>query len=228
MSVILDALERAKQERARRKENTRPPLASAQIAEIERDSPDPAVQSKPVSLSPTPVNSTGGNALLVVVTISLVLILAGIVGIVSFLLLERNRPVAVTSAASPVPAAAVTPTPPIPDADTANPSQVPIAQPLMTGTTNAELPISGTGFPAQTSLQGPVGLHQEPGLPSPAPMLPKLGSIICDERGCTAMLDGRISRTGDRVGDYQVMEVTQDLVTLQDARGRHHQLSMRR
>jgi hypothetical protein len=55
-----------------------------------------------------------------------------------------------------------------------------------------------------------------------------MGSIICDERGCAAMLDGRIARAGDTVGEFEVLDVTQDLVTLRDGAGRTHNLSIRR
>ncbi len=65
--------------------------------------------------------------------------------------------------------------------------------------------ISNVSVPAIAAVAPPV-----------APEI-KIGTILCDESGCTAAANGRTVRVGDVILDYTVMAITADKVTLQRA-----------
>jgi hypothetical protein len=235
MSVILDALERAKQEQARRKGSSRPAPAS----EFSQPGLPPLPASDTEDRGPRSVSQNSGlGPALYLIAVALLLLLATAVGLVTYLLLERNRPQGAPTTGSQaiqMPADPMASTPgslPLATATGAIPSGLPIgpAQPQPVYQPVAELPVAhqptidspGANDGLNPSTNNPIGL------PAPALILPKLGSIICDERGCTAMIDGRSSREGDWSGEFQVLQITQEMVSLRDSAGRLHNLFVRR
>jgi hypothetical protein len=242
MSVILDALERAKQDRARRKDGTRPALPIIELSDQAQHRP--ASPASPTTDHPGQPRA-GITPLLTAIALGVVLLLGLTMGLVVFLLLERNQTIAsAPQTQSPATVAIAQSSeglnpPTIVQAPIPTPTAhiVPQGVVMAPGPAVAELPVAVDPYqaplgpdPRSQTYAASIGATEgipnpAASLPSPSPMLPKLGSIICDERGCVAMLNGRITRAGDHVGEFEVLSVSQDFVLLRDAAGRTHNLS---
>lgn len=128
-------------------------------------------------------------------------------------------PVGIGVNATPAPPA-ITPTPP-PPPPTPAPAPAPAATPLPTP---AQTPAAADSLPLEVvltnTLPPPVAAASVPiniGLPPPVteagPVI-TVGAILCDGSNCTAMLNRRPSKVGDRVQGYTVASITADEVIL--------------
>lgn len=232
MSVILEALERAKREKARRQaQKKQRSLASNDPAhEHPFGGESPSTKSLGSLSAPNP-----RLAPYIVLALVLVALLGATIGMGTFILLDRTRPVTVTNStldASPVPPSVQISIPTvIPQDPLAFPEPAPGQLPFV-----ADLPVTQAILPPGASDLPTAAVRQpefmtpavQAPLPPPEPILPKLGSIICGERGCIAMIDGRTTREGDRVAEFTITEINRDSVILQDSFGRNFILHQQR
>lgn len=84
----------------------------------------------------------------------------------------------------------------------------------------ADLPIVVQQGPAQGLPGGSPAVSTVPAVaaapPAATPAI-TVGTILCDETGCSAALNGRTVRAGDVILDYTVMSVSEDKVVVQRA-----------
>ena len=191
MSLINDALKRAKQ-------------AQQQHAP---DAPQLRVQFRPVEPSQQVRRSNTG------IWIAVVLIAGLIVGFVIRQMSRSNsvspkeakarevvsaKPIAQQQTAPPTPAPAPAPAPPVthpaPQLTQPPPSTKPVSEPP----------------PAQeTPAPAPVVTQEEPARPAP-----KLQAVVYDPKRPSAIISGKSVFKGDRVGDFRVVSITPESVTL--------------
>lgn len=192
MSVILDALQKARTDRRKRQDETHPNSVARVL--------DPGVAPPP------PVNVAapqGGSRtwLIALPVVVAVICLLALIGGAFFLLYDQVRDLNSTSA--------VTKT----EADKPEPvSAAPVAAVMPTPVPLSELPVQ-TPAPAAVVPVAPAPAVA----PAAAPASIKLGSIVCEGDDCIANLNGRSVKVGDKVKNYTVTEITPSSVTLQGA-----------
>ena len=196
MSVILDALHKA---RTDRRKNQSEPNSNSVARVLE---PVVAAPEAPIR----PEKQRGGSGWMLALTILLVFVcLLVLAGGAFFLLYDQMRRLEPAATAQTVPASNA-------DASLALP-QVPAAA-LVTPLPLAELPVQ-TPVPSvvpATPAVAPAAVVAPTVTPAESM---KLGSIVCEANDCIANLNGRSVRVGDRVRNYQVIEITPSAITLQ-------------
>ena len=211
MSVILDALQKARADRRKNQAETHPNSVAKVL--------EPALNGPGENAS---IRKANGKGWIVPVSIIFgVLCLLALAGGAFFMLYDQIRrmekPVAPTQHA-------------VQPNDSGQP--VSTAQPL---STQASPVVAAPSNSTPASLSTPVPLAdlpvQTPAPPSdlpaaaagavPTPAGLKLGSIACEanEDDCIAHINGRIVKVGDRVKQFQVMKITADAVILRGNSG---------
>jgi len=193
MSVILDALHKARTDR-RKNQSESNPNSVARVLEPVVAMPEAPARSE----------KRGGGGWMLALTILLVfvclLVLAGGAFFLLYDQMRRLEPVA--TAQQPV-------QPPVANNGVAMPA-VPAAA-LATPLPLSELPVQ---TPSPVSAPAAVVAVAPTAAVNPADNF-KLGSIVCEANDCIAHLNGRSVRVGDRLKNYQVIEITPTDLTLQ-------------
>ncbi|MSU57730.1 MAG: hypothetical protein EXS35_06040 [Pedosphaera sp.] len=206
MSLINDALKRARQTQ----QKNPPPPAGAPL--------------RPVEATRTPGSARG--AWLPVLLAAVLVICGGALILFAFSLrspkdkVENPRPVSTTPAAAkpkPIPTAATTPAPMNP---TAAPKPVPAPAPAVVSQPAVSLPppvvvVPPPAAPAvvatATATESNASAVAAP--PAPPP-IPKLQGIFFHPARPSAIVNGKTVSIGGKVGDFRVVAITQQSVTL--------------
>lgn len=204
MSLINDALKRAKQTQ---KNNPAPP---------------PDLQFRPADPSQ---RQSSGPPVLLIVAVVVILALAGLFAVV---LLQKRATVRPVADAKQLTAPVTQATAPSASAPTANP--VPTAQPALVTRppkpAPAVAPPSATVEPATRTntaasaapIDSATNITVAAADPTPAkPALPKLQGIFYRPERPSAVLNGKNVFIGSRVGEFQVLAITQESVTIGSA-----------
>ncbi len=225
MSVILDALQKARGDRHKNQVEPHPNSVARVLEPTVAGAPEP------------PPRHAGGWLLAVFIIIGSILLLA-LAGGAFYLLYDQVRrlqPQAAVTTAPIVPPAATDPgaiatpsleaelavspgalPPPLPLSDL--PIQPPAAASAGAPGAGTELPVSGPAVAAPSTTYAPAQAAPAAPAATAAPQF-KLGSIVCEDNVCMALINGRTVRQGDRVKDYVVTEITDKGVTLKSSSG---------
>jgi len=198
MSVILDALHKARTDR-RKNHSESNPNSVARVLE-------PVVAPPEAPLRPE--KQRGGSGWMLALTILLIFVCVLVLaGGAFFLLYDQMRRLEPVATMQPVQASEVN--------SAATMPAVPAAA-LATPLPLSELPVQ-TPAPVIAPVEAPaaaVAVAPTAAAVNPADSF-KLGSIVCEENDCIANLNGRSVRVGDRVRNYQVIAITPSDITLQ-------------
>jgi hypothetical protein len=206
MSVILDALQRA------RRDDHRHSGTTSSAVEVARPAPRIIVEQKSGRLILTAV----------LLTFFMVWLFAAAGVLYWFFYYKPSEAAAAKMAAlqNPVPAAPVQPT-----AAPVTTAAQPVAQPPLAIPSAVELPppVPISSLPANSSPGAQVTYARQENTSNAAPTGASeaakeqklvLGTIMCDVADCAAMINGRTVRHGQKIMGYTVLDVTATEVTL--------------